>query len=80
MPYMLTAEEIANMRRAMMHSPDWALMRHLLFDQAKRCQTAAGGTALLAVKNWIEGYETIEGLSELWQVADHVARLSPPPE
>ena len=50
------------------------IMRHLI-EQAKKCQTVGGATLLLGIKRHIEGapVQIFEGMTELWEVADHLA-------
>ncbi len=47
----------------------------LLLTQARQCRTAMGSALLLSIKNHIEGQVRWEGMSELWEVADHYEAL-----
>ncbi len=47
----------------------------LLLEQAQKCQSAMGSALLLSIKNHIEGQVRWEGMSELWEVADHYAKM-----
>lgn len=49
-------------------------IQDFLYAEAKKCQTVAGSTLLLGIKNHLQGSEIVVGISELPELADWLTK------